>query len=61
MKPTTVEDGQGSRIPYSPADDVYELLKGDERFPLQLNELFYRLSYFTKSNMRCFGCSHDSP
>ncbi|MDC5722177.1 inovirus Gp2 family protein [Vibrio europaeus] len=53
-------------LAYSPSDDVYELLKGDEAFPLQLNELFYRVSRLAKPNTkhadnRNFGCSHDSP
>ena len=41
-----VEEDHGRRcsgLAYSPSDDVYELLKGDEAFPLQLNELFYRI------------------
>ena len=46
-----VEEVHGRRfsgLAYSPSDDVYELLKGDEAFPLQLNELFYRLSRLAK-------------
>lgn len=46
-----VETDYGRRcsgLAYSPADDVYELLKGDEAFPLQLNELFYRISRLAK-------------
>ncbi|WFB49001.1 YagK/YfjJ domain-containing protein [Vibrio coralliilyticus] len=66
-----VEEDHGRRcsgLAYSPSDDVYELLKGDEAFPLQLNELFYRMSRLTKPVLRndenrsmSFGCSHDSP
>ena len=64
-----VEEDHGRRcsgLAYSPADDMYELLKGDEAFPLQLNELFYRISRLAKPNIkhadnRNFGCSHDSP
>ncbi len=55
-------------LAYSPTDDVYELLKGDEAFPLQLNELFYRISRLAKpvslkgeNRSMSFGCSHDSP
>ncbi|MEZ9567112.1 inovirus Gp2 family protein [Vibrio artabrorum] len=53
-------------LAYPPADDVHELLKGDEVFPLQLNELFYRISRLAKpttkhSDNRNFGCSHHSP
>ncbi len=55
-------------LAYSPADDVYELLKGAEAFLLQLNELFYRISRLAKpiANRndhfnKSFGCSHDSP
>ena len=46
-----VEEDHGRRcsgLAYSPSDDVYELLKGDEAFPLQLNELFYRISRLAK-------------
>ena len=46
-----VETDYGRRcsgLAYSPSDDVYELLKGDEAFPLQLNELFYRISRLAK-------------
>ncbi|WP_141341546.1 YagK/YfjJ domain-containing protein [Vibrio harveyi] len=57
-----------SGLAYSPADDVYELLKGDEAFPLQLNELFYRISRLAKpvspndeNRSMSFGCSHDAP
>ncbi|MEF1254454.1 inovirus Gp2 family protein [Vibrio sp. M260112] len=57
-----------SGLAYSPADDVYELLKGDEAFPLQLNEVFYRISRLAKPianrndhYSKSFGCSHDSP
>ncbi|NWJ65001.1 inovirus Gp2 family protein [Vibrio parahaemolyticus] len=66
-----VEEDHGRRcsgLAYSPADDVYELLKGDEAFPLQLNELFYRISRLVKpianqndNRSMNFGCSHDSP
>ncbi|OAJ96110.1 inovirus Gp2 family protein [Vibrio bivalvicida] len=66
-----VETDYGRRcsgLAYSPSDDVYELLKGDEAFPLQLNELFYRISRLAKPNTKHadnrsmnFGCSHDSP
>ncbi|EGQ7891850.1 inovirus Gp2 family protein [Vibrio parahaemolyticus] len=66
-----VEADHGRRclgLAYSPADDVYELLKGDEAFPLQLNELFYRISRLAKpaslkgeNRSMSFGCSHDSP
>ncbi|KLN64096.1 YagK/YfjJ domain-containing protein [Vibrio sp. VPAP30] len=64
-----VETDYGRRcsgLAYSPSDDVYELLKGDEAFPLQLNELFYRISRLAKpttehADNRNFGCSHDSP
>ncbi|PAU37238.1 hypothetical protein CKF94_15230 [Vibrio coralliilyticus] len=55
-------------LAYSPSDDVYELLKGDEAFPLQLNELFYRISRLAKpvslndeNRSMSFGCNHDSP
>ncbi|WP_367987816.1 inovirus-type Gp2 protein [Vibrio sp. NTOU-M3] len=55
-------------LAYSPADDMYELLKGDEAFPLQFNELFYRMSRLAKpvplnddNRSMSFGCSHDSP
>ncbi len=57
-----------SGLAYSPADDVYELLKGDEAFPLQLNEVFYRISRLAKpipldddDRSMSFGCSHHSP
>ncbi|CAH8197560.1 conserved hypothetical protein [Vibrio aestuarianus] len=57
-----------SGLAYSPSDDVYELLKGDEAFPLQLNEFFYRISRLAKpttkhddNRNKSFGCSHDSP
>jgi len=66
-----VEEDHGRRcsgLAYSPSDDVYELLKGDEAFPLQLNELFYRMSRLAKpvplsdeNRSMSFGCSHDSP
>ncbi|AWA98786.1 inovirus Gp2 family protein [Vibrio harveyi] len=66
-----VEEDHGIRcsgLAYSPSDDVYELLKGDEAFPLQLNELFYRISRLAKpianqndNRSMNFGCSHDSP
>ncbi|NOI78808.1 inovirus Gp2 family protein [Vibrio coralliilyticus] len=64
-----VETDYGRRcsgLAYSPSDDMYELLKGDEAFPLQLNELFYRISRLAKpttehADNRNFGCSHDSP
>ncbi|CAH8195967.1 conserved hypothetical protein [Vibrio aestuarianus] len=66
-----VEEDHGRRcsgLAYSPSDDVYELLKGDEVFPLQLNEFFYRISRLAKPNTnqndhfnKSFGCSHDSP
>ncbi|MCG9578655.1 inovirus Gp2 family protein [Vibrio tubiashii] len=64
-----VETSCGRRclgLAYSPADDVYELQKGDEAFLLQLNELFYRISRLAKpttehADNRNFGCSHDSP
>lgn len=64
-----VEADQGRRcsgLAYSATDDVYELLKGDEEFPLQFNELFYRISRLAKpttkhADNRNFGCSHDSP
>ncbi|MCG9598642.1 inovirus Gp2 family protein [Vibrio sp. Isolate25] len=66
-----VEEDHGrkcSGLAYSPSDDVYELLKGDEAFPLQLNELFYRVSRLAKPNTKhadnrsmSFGCSHGSP
>ncbi|NOI32203.1 YagK/YfjJ domain-containing protein [Vibrio coralliilyticus] len=66
-----VETSCGRRclgLAYSPADDVYELQKGDEAFPLQLNELFYRISRLAKpvspndeNRSMSFGCSHDSP
>lgn len=57
-----------SGLAYSPSDDVHELQKGDEAFPLQLNELFYRISRLAKpvplnddNRSMNFGCSHDSP
>ncbi|EMY6774991.1 inovirus Gp2 family protein [Vibrio alginolyticus] len=66
-----VETDYGRRcsgLVYSPSDDVYELLKGDEAFPLLLNELFYRMSRLAKPvplnddhRNKSFGCSHDSP
>ncbi|WP_141341778.1 YagK/YfjJ domain-containing protein [Vibrio harveyi] len=66
-----VETDYGRRcsgLAYSPADDVYELLKGDEAFLLQLNEFFYRISRLAKpvplnddNRSMSFGCSHDSP
>ncbi|EHH2473195.1 inovirus Gp2 family protein [Vibrio parahaemolyticus] len=66
-----VETSCGRRclgLAYSPTDDVYELQKGDEAFPLQLNELFYRISRLAKpvplsddNRSMNFGCSHDSP
>ncbi|GAA5648340.1 YagK/YfjJ domain-containing protein [Vibrio proteolyticus] len=66
-----VEEDHGRRclgLAYSPSDDMYELLKGDEAFPLQLNELFYRISRLAKpvslegeNRSMSFGCSHDSP
>lgn len=65
-----VETSCGRRclgLAYSPADDVYELQKGDEAFPLQFNELFYRISRLAKpvslkgeNRSMNFGCSHDS-
>ncbi|EEX35384.1 MULTISPECIES: YagK/YfjJ domain-containing protein [Vibrio] len=66
-----VEEDYGRRcsgLAYSATDDVYELLKGDEAFPLQLNELFYRISRLAKpvspnneNRSMSFGCSHDAP
>lgn len=66
-----VEEDHGRRcsgLAYSPSDDVYELLKGDEAFPLHLNELFYRISRLAKpaplnddNRSMSFSCSHDSP
>ncbi|WP_375750655.1 inovirus Gp2 family protein [Vibrio sp. HN007] len=66
-----VETDYGRRclgLAYSPADDVYDLQKGNEAFPLQLNELFYRISRLAKpttkhadNRNKSFGCSHDSP
>ncbi|MFC3025154.1 inovirus-type Gp2 protein [Vibrio zhugei] len=66
-----VETSYGRRclgLAYSPADDMYELLKGDEAFPLQLNELFYRMSRLARpvplsddNRSMSFGRSHDSP
>ncbi|TCN79023.1 uncharacterized protein DUF3296 [Vibrio crassostreae] len=66
-----VEKDHGRRcsgLAYSPSDDVYELLKGGESFPLQLNEVFYRISRLAKPTTKhddnrstSFGCSHNSP
>lgn len=62
-----VEKDHGRRcsgLAYSPSDDVYELLKGGESFPLQLDEVFYRISRLAKPTTKhddnrstSFGCS----
>lgn len=57
-----------SGLGYSPTNEGFELMSDAEVFPLQLNEVFYRISRLAKPIAsqnyhwnKSFGCSHDSP
>ncbi|MDE1224931.1 inovirus Gp2 family protein [Vibrio aestuarianus] len=57
-----------SGLGYSPTNEGFELLSDAEVFPLQLNEVFYRISRLAKPTTKhddnrstSFGCSHNSP